>query len=61
MTDPRTPIFWRDARMPPHVELRKVEDGREVCYALHTHRHWSIGGPSPAVKARSCTAATSTT
>ena len=42
MTDPRTPIFWRDARMP-HVELRKVADGREVCYALHTHRHWSIG------------------
>nr|MCS5560208.1 helix-turn-helix domain-containing protein [Marinobacter nauticus] len=39
---PRTPIFWRDARMP-HVELRKVADGREVCYALHTHRHWSIG------------------
>nr|WP_029654995.1 AraC family transcriptional regulator [Marinobacter daepoensis] len=42
MTDPRKPIFWRDARMP-HVELRKVADGREVCYALHTHRHWSMG------------------
>lgn len=37
-----TPIFWRDARLP-HVELRKVADGREVCYALHSHNHWSLG------------------
>lgn len=37
-----TPIFWRDARLP-HVELRKVADGREVCYALHSHSHWSLG------------------
>ncbi|WP_256582291.1 AraC family transcriptional regulator [Pseudomonas sp. MYb185] len=36
------PIFWRDTRMP-HVELRKVADGREVCYALHSHTHWSLG------------------
>lgn len=36
------PIFWRDTRMP-HVELRKVADGREVCYALHSHTHWSVG------------------
>lgn len=36
------PIFWRDNRMP-HVELRKVADGREVCYALHSHIHWSLG------------------
>lgn len=36
------PIFWRDSRMP-HVELRKVADGREVCYALHSHTHWSLG------------------
>lgn len=41
-TGDSTPIFWRDARMP-HVELRKVADGRKVCYALHSHTHWSIG------------------
>lgn len=27
----------------PHVELRKVEDGRQVCYAPHSHTQWSIG------------------
>lgn len=42
MTDPRPPLFWRDPRMP-QVELRKVEDGREVCYALHSHTQWSLG------------------
>lgn len=36
------PIFWRDARMP-HVELRQVIDGRNVCYALHSHTQWSLG------------------
>ncbi|BBB25987.1 AraC family transcriptional regulator [Amphritea japonica] len=36
------PIFWRDARMP-YVELRLVSDGREVCYAPHSHAQWSIG------------------
>lgn len=36
------PIFWRDSRLP-HVELRKVADGREVCYAPHTHTQWSMG------------------
>lgn len=36
------PIFWRDARLP-HVELRKVSDGRKVCYAPHSHTQWSIG------------------
>lgn len=36
------PIFWRDARIP-YVELRKVGDGREVCYAPHSHTQWSIG------------------
>lgn len=25
------------------VELRKVEDGRQVCYAPHSHTQWSIG------------------
>ena len=37
-----SPIFWRDERMP-HVELRKVADGRQACYALHSHPHWSLG------------------
>ncbi|EXJ11324.1 helix-turn-helix domain-containing protein [Nitrincola nitratireducens] len=36
------PIFWRDPRMP-YVELRKVEDGRQVNYALHSHTQWSLG------------------
>ncbi|SFN07463.1 AraC family transcriptional regulator [Marinobacter pelagius] len=36
------PVFWRDDRLP-HVELRKVGDGREVCYEPHTHTQWSIG------------------
>lgn len=37
-----TPIFWRDARMP-YVELRKIIDARQVCYAPHSHAHWSLG------------------
>lgn len=36
------PIFWRDSALP-HVELRQVEDGRNVCYAPHTHAEWSMG------------------
>lgn len=36
------PVFWRDERMP-HVELRKISDARQVCYALHSHAHWSVG------------------
>lgn len=36
------PIFWRDSALP-HVELRRVEDGRNVCYAPHTHAEWSMG------------------
>lgn len=37
-----TPLFWRDPAIP-HVELRKVADGRSVCYAPHTHAQWSMG------------------
>lgn len=37
-----SPIFWRDARMP-YVELRKISDARQVCYAPHSHKHWSLG------------------
>jgi len=36
------PMFWRDDRLP-HIELRRVMDGREVCYALHSHDNWSLG------------------
>lgn len=42
MNNATHPLFWRDARMP-YVELRKVEDGRKVCYALHSHTQWSLG------------------
>ncbi|MEH6501669.1 MAG: AraC family transcriptional regulator [Pseudoalteromonas distincta] len=42
MTIVSKPAFWRDSRMP-HVELRRVEDGREVCYAPHSHTQWSLG------------------
>ncbi|WP_157132840.1 AraC family transcriptional regulator [Marinobacter algicola] len=42
MMNSSKPIFWRDARLP-HVELRKVSDGRKVCYAPHSHTQWSIG------------------
>lgn len=36
------PLFWRDKRLP-HLELRRVEDGRQVCYAPHSHKQWSLG------------------
>lgn len=42
MAGAHSPIFWRDSRMP-HVELRKINDARQVCYALHSHAHWSLG------------------
>lgn len=42
MTHSAKPLFWRDPRMP-HVELRKIDDGRKVCYAPHSHTHWSLG------------------
>lgn len=42
MPETNRPLFWRDARMP-HVELRQVQDGRQVCYAPHTHVQWSMG------------------
>lgn len=36
------PVFWRDSRMP-QVELRYIDDGREVGYAPHSHMQWSLG------------------
>ncbi|WP_417824541.1 AraC family transcriptional regulator [Thalassospira lucentensis] len=34
--------FWRDAALP-FVELRRVADGRAVCYERHSHDTFSIG------------------
>lgn len=39
---PATPRFWRDAQLP-FIEARSIEDGREVCYAPHSHEIFSIG------------------
>ena len=42
MSSANTPIFWRYSQLP-YIELRKIEDGRRVCYAPHTHKQWSMG------------------
>jgi AraC-like DNA-binding protein len=34
--------FWRDASLP-FIEARVVHDGREFCYARHSHETFSIG------------------
>ncbi len=34
--------FWRDAALP-FIEARTVDDGREICYAKHTHDTFSVG------------------
>ncbi|WP_122209668.1 AraC family transcriptional regulator [Pseudomonas viridiflava] len=36
------PFFWRDDRLP-FIEARSVQDGRQVCYARHSHEVFSIG------------------
>jgi len=36
------PRFWRDDALP-FIEARSIADGREVCYARHSHTHFSIG------------------
>ncbi|SDH39446.1 AraC-type DNA-binding protein [Pseudomonas flavescens] len=36
------PSFWRDDALP-FVELRSIEDGRQVCYGRHSHEIFSIG------------------
>ena len=38
----KAPRFWRDDTLP-FIEARAIADGREVCYALHSHAHFSIG------------------
>lgn len=39
---PAPPRFWRDAALP-FIEARGVDDGRQACYAPHSHEHFSIG------------------
>ncbi|MEI2832929.1 AraC family transcriptional regulator [Pseudomonas mosselii] len=34
--------FWRDPALP-FLEARRVGDGRQVCYAAHSHESFSIG------------------
>jgi len=34
--------FWRDPALS-FLEARAVEDGREVCYGMHSHQTFSIG------------------
>jgi AraC-like DNA-binding protein len=38
----RLSVFWRDDRLP-FIEARVVEDGRQVCYARHSHETFSLG------------------
>jgi AraC-like DNA-binding protein len=38
----KAPRFWRDDALP-FIEARSIADGREVCYARHSHEHFSIG------------------
>jgi AraC-like DNA-binding protein len=38
----KAPRFWRDDALP-FIEARSIADGREVCYARHSHAHFSIG------------------
>ncbi|NQD92648.1 AraC family transcriptional regulator [Pseudomonas sp. CrR25] len=40
-----TPRFWRDPALP-FVEVRDVLDGRQICYARHSHETFSIGAIS---------------
>lgn len=38
----KAPRFWRDDALP-FIEARSIADGREVCYARHSHEQFSIG------------------
>ncbi|HJU49704.1 MAG TPA: AraC family transcriptional regulator [Pseudogulbenkiania sp.] len=42
MNSDAKPLFWRDPGLP-FLELRTIQDGRQVCYARHSHEHFSIG------------------
>jgi AraC-like DNA-binding protein len=51
------PRFWRDDTLP-FIEVRSIEDGRDVCYAKHSHETFSIGavtgGRSEYLNRRAC-------
>ncbi|QBE65979.1 AraC family transcriptional regulator [Pseudoduganella lutea] len=36
------PTFWRDDALP-FLEARAIADGRDICYAKHSHETFSIG------------------
>lgn len=36
------PKFWRSDALP-FIEARSIDDGRELCYAKHSHETFSIG------------------
>ena len=36
------PKFWRSDALP-FIEARSIDDGRQVCYAKHSHETFSIG------------------
>src|SRR3954469_20854511 len=40
--DASAPKFWRNDALP-FIEARSIEDGREICYAKHSHETFSIG------------------
>ncbi|KAA1012586.1 AraC family transcriptional regulator [Paraburkholderia panacisoli] len=40
--DASAPKFWRSDALP-FIEARSIDDGREVCYAKHSHETFSIG------------------
>jgi AraC-like DNA-binding protein len=41
-SDAAAPRFWRSDALP-FIEARSIDDGREVCYAKHSHETFSIG------------------
>lgn len=43
------PSFWRDAAVP-FLEMRSIEDGRQVCYGRHSTR-FSPSVRSPTARA----------
>jgi len=43
--DASAPKFWRSDALP-FIEARSIDDGRDVCYAKHSHETFSIGAVS---------------
>lgn len=42
MPNPTHPVFWRDDALS-FIEARSIGDGRDLCYARHSHETFSIG------------------